>query len=62
MDSLKPTYQIINSLAATAGDLVLDNKNLVVGPSSNASPKINLSQNCKITRVYSVVATPSAAL
>jgi hypothetical protein len=58
MDSLKPTYQIINSLAASAGDLVFSDKNLVIGPSANASPKINLSQNCKLTRIYSVVETP----
>lgn len=58
MDSLKPSYQIINSLAASAGDLVFADKNLVIGPAANASPKINLSQNCKITRIYSVVETP----
>lgn len=59
MDSLKPSYQIINSLAASAGDLVFADKNLTIGPAANASPKINLSQNCKLTRIYSVVETPT---
>ena len=55
MDSLKPTYQVIlNTLAGSAGDVVVNDKNLVVGPSSNASPKINLSHDCKITRQYPV--------
>jgi hypothetical protein len=55
MDSLKPTYQVIlNTLAASAGDVVVNDKNLVVGPSSNASPKINLSHDCKLTRQYPV--------
>jgi hypothetical protein len=55
MDSLKPTYQVIlNTLAAQAGDVVVNDKNLVVGPSSNASPKINLSHDCKLTRQYPV--------
>ena len=55
MDSLKPTYQVIlNTLAASAGDVVVNDKNLVVGPSSNASPKINLSNGLKLTRHYPV--------
>ena len=57
MDSLKPTYQIINSIAASAADLAVNDKNLVIGPTSNLSPKINLSQDCTITRIYSVVET-----
>jgi hypothetical protein len=59
MDSLKPSYQIINSLAASAADLVVSDKNLAIGPAANLSPKINLSQNCKVTRVFSVVETPT---
>jgi hypothetical protein len=59
MDSLKPTYQIINSLAADAGDLVVNDKNLVIGPTANQSPVINLSQDCKLTRIYSVKETPA---
>ena len=70
MDSLKPTYQVIlNTLAANAGDVVVNDKNLVVGPSSNASPKINLSHDCKVSRQYPVnetaavyTYTPSATL
>jgi hypothetical protein len=69
MDSLKPTYQVIlNTLAASAGDVVVNDRNLVVGPSSNASPRIHLSHDCKVTRQYPVnetaavyTYTPSAA-
>jgi hypothetical protein len=60
MDSLKPTYQIINSVAASAADLAVNDKNLVIGPTGNISPKINLSQNCNITRIYSVAETAQA--
>lgn len=59
MDSLKPTYQIINSLAASAGDLIVNDKTLVIGPSANPSPVINLSQDCNLTRIYSVKETPA---
>lgn len=55
MDSLKPTYQVITSAGLTgAADVVVSDKNLVIGPSSNASPKINLSQNANVFRQYPV--------
>ena len=55
MDALKPTYQIINTIQGSAADLVVNDKFLLIGPTANRSPKINLSQNCYLSRIYSLV-------